>query len=832
MAAVSLQFQGAGNSGLLALLGIAICLALVAYGLWQLAIGRRRRGAAATLAGVAAAGVVALAAGRVPTQTTGDRILWLVLLSVLIVLAVGVFYSAVYAYLGRARIATLLLLRFLAILALLLMLFKPAVSFQPAAVAGKPALAVLLDRSASMGAVDAGETRSRYRRAVEAISPHARRMSRHFRVDWYHFADQPQPAEKVGDLAALDVADGKAGTDLAGAVAGTAERYDPGESAGIILITDGNHNAPGSARMAATEALAPIYAFGLGAAEEAAAGSALPNVRLLAAEAPLEAIQNNVTTITCRLRLTGRANVPARVVLTEAGAEVASREVLPETNVQVKDVALDWTPGPPPAGQKGPDVRKLQVLVQPGRPDSNPDDNAAELHVRLTRPRIRVLYVEGTLRPEYKFLRRVLSADPNVQCMSLVRLQGDRFLAQGSVDGKQLARLPRDDQEFQLFDVLILGDVERSILSDAQTESIRRFVSDGRALLMLGGRSSFGPGGYGGTPVESALPVFCGGAGQRQETARFVPQLTAEGVRSPIFTGLQRYFHAPGAPAAEPLPELLGCVRVPRAKPHATVLAVHPTRFGADGSTKLVVLAVHQYGKGRAAAFTADTTWQWYMRLRPMGTASPYHRFWGQLIRYLAGVEETERKEGPLVLGRLETPYLRQDEQLNVTAQVRDADGRPAAEATVSAVLRAGPEEKPIDVKMKPSKAGDGLYEGSARPERPGKYTLTVTAADKQANKLGQDELPVVVGPHYAETEKLARNDQLLRDLAAASEGEYLELMELPLVIDELIERQQALRPPPPRPREYPFYNFTILFLVFVGLLTAEWLIRRSWQLQ
>ena len=62
MATVSLQFEGVENAGLLAMLGLAIALALLAYGLWQLAgRGRRRVGSAGIAAGVLAAAGVLLA---------------------------------------------------------------------------------------------------------------------------------------------------------------------------------------------------------------------------------------------------------------------------------------------------------------------------------------------------------------------------------------------------------------------------------------------------------------------------------------------------------------------------------------------------------------------------------------------------------------------------------------------------------------------------------------------------------------------------------------------------------------------------------------------------
>ncbi len=829
MIGFSLQFRGVENTALLAALGGAIAAAVLGYGLWQWIRHRRRGAVTAILAGAAAGVFVTAAAARLTLDSPVGRMLWLVLLGGVIILAVGVFYSAVYAYLGRRKIATLLVLRFGAILALLLILFKPAVSVQPATDAFRKTLPILVDRSASMSATDQTDLPDRYRQALGALAGQSQRISEHFRVAWFHFAEKTQQVEDVEELS--DLAPSGAGTDatdIAAAIRRAVSAQSARELAGVILISDGLHNAPGDIYEAAAESPVPIYCLGIGSRDEKASGRR--NVRLLSASAPLEAVADNVTTITATLRLTGWANIPSRVVLTENGKEVASSQVLVESNAQTSTVKLKWTPTGSPADSEGPDIRKLNIAVELNPAEATADDNAAELHVLVTSPHIRVLYVEGTLRPEYKYLRRILAGDPNVKSVSLVRFAENRFLSQGSIDGKKLTGLPRTDEDFAMFDVIIIGDLDRSFLSRDQMEQIRRFVNDGKALLMLGGRHSFGPGGYAGTPVEAALPVFCGSRAQPQETTKFVPRLTAVGTSSPVFADLGEFFHGPTGKASKAVPELFGCVTVPRAKQAANVLAVHPTRRNANGP--LIVLAVQQFGAGRSAAFTADTTWQWYLRLRPMGAQSPYHRFWGQLIRYLAGVEKKRQTGKPSVLARTDRAYMRQDEELKITVQVKDAEGRPDRNASVTAMLRAEGQDdrKPTTVTLTAG-PGVGIYHGAYRADHGGKYTITITAVDKNAKTIGTDSLPLIVAAHSKETDRLARNDKTLSALAG-KDGRYAELSSLPDIVDEIIAQSAKDSPPPPVPKQYSLYNFTLLFLAFAALLTVEWILRRNWQLQ
>ena len=57
------------------------------------------------------------------------------------------------------------------------------------------------------------------------------------------------------------------------------------------------------------------------------------------------------------------------------------------------------------------------------------------------------------------------------------------------------------------YGVVIFNNVEREKFSRDYLASIERHVDTGKAFLMLGNESSFGPGGYRETPIERVLPV-------------------------------------------------------------------------------------------------------------------------------------------------------------------------------------------------------------------------------------------------------------------------------------------------------------------------------------
>jgi len=542
--------------------------------------------------------------------------------------------------------------------------------------------------------------------------------------------------------------------------------------------------------------------------------------------------------VTVAARVSGFAAVPLEVRLSDADAPEAdadTQRLWTDQNLATLQAELKWTPSSPSAaaGQ----IRRLRVSLPPNAGEASPDDNAAELHVLLTEPHVRVLYVAGSIRTEYKFLKRLLMSDTNVRFLSLVRVESNRFWAQGGPGAAALDRLPETPADFKLFDVIILSNLDRTFLNRTQMQNLRAFVNDGGALLMLGGHNSFGPGGYEGTDVEAVLPVLCGPRSQPQETTPFIPQLTAEGQVHPIFQGVAPFFFGPGGRKPDEnlpkLAELLGCVTVPQAKPGASVLTIHPTRQ-IDGKP-LVVLAVQRVGAGRSAAFTADTTWQWDAPMRGLGRESPYERFWGQLIRWLANVETKVRESKPVVMIRPDRSFIRIGQgSVKVLALVQDDRGRPATSAQVTLSVTPPGADKPIDTLPMTARGGERLFEAQYTPVKAGRFMLEASATDATGQKLGSDSQRLIVMPFSAESDRLGRNDALLESLAEKTGGRKVDLPALPDLIDSIVENLAARGKIEPHHQASitPLFNFPLLFILFVALLTTEWLLRRQWHLR
>jgi hypothetical protein len=365
---------------------------------------------------------------------------------------------------------------------------------------------------------------------------------------------------------------------------------------------------------------------------------------------------------------------------------------------------------------------------------------------------------------------------------------------------------------------------------------------------MLGGTHSFGPGGYGGTDVEHALPVIAGSRAQTQELTNFLPRLTALGEKHPVLEGLSGYFPGPGGRRPKDelprLPPLRGCVTVSRAKPTADVLAVHPLRRNESGP--LVVLAVQRYGVGRSAAFTPDTTWQWYMLPRASGTEGAYSRLWGQMIRWLAGADTKSREARASVLVQLapSRTAFKSGEAAIVHATVRGAKVGEGAGAVAGKAVPPGRGDEPITLALR-AVGEKGHYQAAFKPPKEGTYHVEVAASDKDDRVLATDRLPLVSlkpepGAKRAETDpaRLKPDRELLTGLAEATGGAHHDVGRLADLIAQIRRRladEAERRRPAARETVYPRYDslaMTLLFLLFIALMTAEWILRRSWQLR
>lgn len=191
-------------------------------------------------------------------------------------------------------------------------------------------------------------------------------------------------------------------------------------------------------------------------------------------------------------------------------------------------------------------------------------------------------------------------------------------------------RFPGDAAELAAYDVVVLSDIGANSLQLApevfeqaqpgadRIDALRGWVRDGGGLLMIGGYLSFtgfeAKAAYRGTVLHEVLPV----------------ELMPEDDRVELPAGAKPEVTAPDHPAlggvAGDWPPLLGYNRV-RPRTDAEVLAT----LNDDP-----LVAVGEYGSGRAAVFTSDCSPHW----APTSFCEEwdgYAQVFGGLVEWLAG---------------------------------------------------------------------------------------------------------------------------------------------------------------------------------------------------
>jgi hypothetical protein len=510
------------------------------------------------------------------------------------------------------------------------------------------------------------------------------------------------------------------------------------------------------------------------------------------------------------------------------------------------------------ADKPGEKVFVVEALPPPGMRGPEAKLDASDLRLQRSvlvqdMKTVKVLYIEGSPRYEWRFIKNLLEREEpgtkKVKSVELKVLLLDADEGFPDTDKSALADFPPTKQALDQFDVVILGDVDpRSPrLGDARLQQLADFVTKrGGGLLMIAG-TQFSPHAFKGTPVGKVLPIEPGQRPGEPEdlTEPYRPVLTFEGKRASMFKQL-----SPNDP--EPAAVLRGLAPMYwwshgyRALRSARVLAVHPKRKaegdagGRQGNHPLVV--EHQIGRGRCLFFGFDETWRWRFR----ADEGKFDRFWLETVRYLS----RPRVSHTTLRLDQQAPY-RAGKPIRVTVEFPEDPFKGVADPGKKQVT-VQVEHRPADTKgggktemrtltLSEVKGKLHTYEGVRVNPREGKYKFTLFTPDvsgKQPSGEQPSAEAVVIRPP-GELDELAMN---LRGLTRAGEegkvllkergkrelkpfGGFYNLVNADRVIEDLpeLERDVLKTPRPP----VPLWNHFLAFVLVLGVLTVEWLLRK-----
>ena len=142
------------------------------------------------------------------------------------------------------------------------------------------------------------------------------------------------------------------------------------------------------------------------------------------------------------------------------------------------------------AGPAG--VKNVEVAIEPLPDEENQNNNKLTRVVSVDNAKPRILYMEGEPRWDYKFLRRAVEDDKNIEVDAILRTTQNKIYRAGRRPATSELKdgFPTKVEELFEFQGIILGSVEAGYFTPAQQEMIQQFVDRrGGGLLFLGGRA-------------------------------------------------------------------------------------------------------------------------------------------------------------------------------------------------------------------------------------------------------------------------------------------------------------------------------------------------------
>jgi hypothetical protein len=603
---------------------------------------------------------------------------------------------------------------------------------------------------------------------------------------------------------------------------------------GVLLFTDGQSNAgalqPEEMAIKLKQRGIPLLAVGVGNSQ------APKNIRVVSLDVSDVVLMGDRVPFDATILSDGFEGERVQVDLLFDDEVVASEFLNLGADGEKKLLRLEHRP-------RNPGDFQVSVQVEVLGGELFDEDNFHSRSIKVLDQKIKVLFLEGPPRWEYRYLMWALVRDPTMET-NVFLLSADPEFRQESSEGiAPLRRFPTTEDELFQYHVIIIGDVrfndpslppERRI-GDPQMELIQKFVSEaGGGVVFLAGEGA-NPHRYVNTPLYPLLPVeIPEGVPDYDRTygTPFYVKLTGPGREHPIMrigadldeTSRLLEFEDgvdDSQDLENQLPGFYWFAPVKKVKLGGVALAVHETAprsiYGPP-----VIFAIQNYGKGRTFFSAVDETWRWRAGVDNLY----FYRFWGQVIRYVS----TGR-----LLGKTPRYSLVTDkrvytigEKINVEAKVYDANMKPLTDPDISVFHSVKGHEgdlpEKIDLALNPIK-GPGAYDGALVAGQLGSHDLWIgTEGDQQAFRTFAVEVP----PLEFRNPRMDR-ERLIK-VARNAEGKYYELYEVTDAVEFLLGAARPRQIPIEESRD-DLWDEAWVLLAFTLLIAAEWICRKVFRL-
>ncbi len=705
--------------------------------------------------------------------------------------------------LAISQIGSLAALRGIALLVLVFLVARPIWMTRESAAAATRPVMVLMDRSESMSLEEHDATR--YQQGLgflrERLLPALHAASLPVQAMLFDQGVEPADGAKLSSV----TPNGKR-TNLGGAISQALGSAGQPPLA-VIALTDGivNEGADNSRALTAlVDARVPFIGVGFGSDQ------GVRTLSLREIEAPSTVSTKTAFSIAAQLEMINTEEMPGfELLLFRDGQMHQKRSVIPGKGSRT------WLESFPVTEDKQGVHNYAVQLLPPNVPGLKCVNLLANTSVRVSDEReLRVLYIQGALTWDYKFVSLALRKDQTIKLTGLTRTSKQSVFRQNVESAGELMNgFPTSLEELAPFRVVVLSNLRAADLTPAQQEVLARFCGElGGGVLMIGGPATF-DGSWQSSRLEQLLPVvFSPNRGVQGLDRPFRLQLTEDALQHPVFQ------IADGRAMQEAwaqLPTFTQYGRVDAAKPGAQVWAVHQTDEGPQGHR--ILMASQRYGAGLSAVVCIQNFWRW--RLARDSEPQQFDRFWRQLFRFLSEVGRQDvsihladqelhpQMDVQVVLEKQPNPKSVTDNNRKFFVRVEDGQKKVLYDQTVELET-----SRPVDFRF--------------RAERADIYTVTVS----DGMKVPVATRPFEIRDINVEFQDTARNMETLQQWASISDGLAVKVedcrdaadlvAQIKAKIEKVRHGKNMHRP--------AGVNGWLLTLV-LGCLVSEWLLRKRW---
>lgn len=592
----------------------------------------------------------------------------------------------------------------------------------------------------------------------------------------------------------------------------------PATRTAVVLFSDGQHNSGASPTELAKllgDRKIPVISVGFG--QTATPG----DLAITALEAPDSVFFEDRVRGSMTVKEDTKKGVPLLLRIS-SGERIVWEQTLTTSGQHLRKIPFDFPikelmsegidAARKPTGTAGLAVTALAlpfvatVIPFPGEREIR--NNTTRFQVRATNRRRKMLILDGRPRWETRYLRNLFERDPQWEVNTLLAgTETENVWRRGELPGT----FPQDERTLQSYDLIVFGEVPRSLLKDEELKWISSFVGEhGGGLFLVDGRRGV-LRQYVESPLGSLFPVRFPARDVTSEHPGFA---AGKLLPTPRAASLAPFTLSSSSEKAAVIWEQLP---PPRWVARCTALPGTETLLEAvQGQDVGAAMVTRLFGAGRVVYSAFDESWRWRVDV-----AGLYQdRFWNQLIPWIAEPPFALQNErisldvGPFLYNPGDVAELR--------ARIRDAQGSPITDSKVSGILwRDGVQTATLALQS--DESHHGVFRCRTAPLEAGHYEFAIDSRTVGPN-AGRVRLAFEVETRdTGELSDLRLNEELLSRMAAESQGHYLREEQISHLLEVLapLQEGQAVE------TETVLWQSYAWFLAVLALLSTEWALRK-----